>query len=74
MKALAVLEFVLLVSATANLALAQDRQRDEAAFVKQRPAVGDVFPDVVVYDVHGQQVETARFRGHYSVLTFGCLT
>jgi hypothetical protein len=27
-----------------------------------------------VYDVDGQKVETAGLRGHYTVLTFGCLT
>jgi cytochrome oxidase Cu insertion factor (SCO1/SenC/PrrC family) len=74
MKTLAALGLVLFVSALPNQALAQQRRRDEAAFVKERPAVGEVLPNVTVYDVDGQKVETAGLRGHYTVLTFGCLT
>jgi len=57
-----------------NLAHAQQRKRDEAAFVRQRPAVGDLLPDVTVYDFNGQEVKTSSLRGQYVVLTFGCLT
>jgi len=74
MKSSTLLGIVLLVSALPNLALSQQRGRDEAAFVKERPALGDLLPDVTVYDVNGQAVKTSSLRGHYMVLTFGCLT
>jgi cytochrome oxidase Cu insertion factor (SCO1/SenC/PrrC family) len=73
MKSL-ILGIALLVATVPNLALAQQRKREEAAFVKQRPAVGEVLPDVTVYDVNGQEVKTSSLRGQYVVLTFGCLT
>ena len=34
----------------------------------------DSLPDVTVYDPQGQEVKTSSLRGHYTVLTFGCLT
>jgi len=74
MKSLTQLGIVLLVSALPNLALSQQRRREEAAFVKERPAVGDVLPDVTVYDVNGREVKTSSLRGQHIVLTFGCLT
>jgi len=74
MKSSTLLGIVLLVSALPNLALSQQRRRDEPAFVKERPAIGDVLPDMTVYDVNGQEVKTSSLRGHHIVLTFGCLT
>ncbi|MBC7852549.1 MAG: hypothetical protein IAF94_03850 [Pirellulaceae bacterium] len=53
---------------------AQRKKASEEDFVKEKPAVGDQFPDVVVYDPHGKEVKTSDLRGHYTVLTFGCLT
>jgi len=74
MKSIALLGFALLVAALPSLAHSQQRKREEAAFVNERPAVGDVLPDVTVYDVNGQAVKTSSLRGQYIVLTFGCLT
>lgn len=48
-------------------------QREED-FVKAKPAVGDPLPDLTVYSPDGKEVKTADLRGHYTVLTFGCLT
>ena len=53
---------------------AQERKKSEAEFVRSRPAIGDAIPDVVVYDATGKEVRTSDLRGHYTVLTFGCLT
>ena len=52
----------------------QRKKASEEDFVKEKPAVGDPFPDLVVYDPSGKEVKTSGLRGHYSVLTFGCLT
>jgi cytochrome oxidase Cu insertion factor (SCO1/SenC/PrrC family) len=57
------------------LVFAQQRKKaSEEDFVKEKPAVGDPFPDLVVYDPSGTEVKTSSFRGQYTVLTFGCLT
>lgn len=55
--------------------LAQRGKKDqEAAFVKSSPTIGEMLPDVAIYSPDGTPVSTADFRGHYTVLTFGCLT
>ena len=74
MRSLTLIGIVLLGAALPKLGLSQERRRDEAAFVKERPAVGDALPDVTVYDVNGKEVKTSSLRGQYIVLTFGCLT
>jgi cytochrome oxidase Cu insertion factor (SCO1/SenC/PrrC family) len=43
-------------------------------FVKDRPAVGDALPELSVYTPDGKPFQTADLRGHYTVLTFGCMT
>ena len=53
---------------------AQRRKASEEEFVRQPPAVGDALPDVTVYDSRGNEVGASSLRGHYTVLTFGCLT
>lgn len=53
---------------------AQQGRKNEEDFVKEKPAVGDMLPDLVVYSPDGKEVKTADLRGHYTVLTFGCLT
>ena len=47
---------------------------DEDDFLKEKPAVGDAIPELVVYNPDGKEVKTSSLRGHYTVLTFGCLT
>lgn len=47
---------------------------NEEDFVKEAPIVGDKLPDVTVYSPTGTEFKTADLRGHYTVLTFGCLT
>jgi hypothetical protein len=55
------------------MAPAQPR-RSEAEFVRDKPAIGDLLPALTVYDAQGKELKTSSLRGHYSVLTFGCLT
>jgi cytochrome oxidase Cu insertion factor (SCO1/SenC/PrrC family) len=69
----------LLVFALAFVALptdvqAQRMQEREEEFLKSQPLVDDPLPDVTVYSPDGLPFKTADLRGHYSVLTFGCLT
>jgi cytochrome oxidase Cu insertion factor (SCO1/SenC/PrrC family) len=54
--------------------LAQRNPKKEAAFLVTRPVVGDPLPEVTVYTPDGKEFKTAELRGHYTVLTFGCLT
>jgi len=55
-------------------ASAQRMQQREQAFVRQAPKVGARLPGVSVYSADGNAFNTADLRGHYTVLTFGCLT
>jgi len=75
MKFSKLLALTLFVAALPAMTWAQQRKKaSEEDFVKEKPAVGDAFPDVVIYDPSGKEVKTSSFRGHYTVLTFGCLT
>ena len=53
---------------------AQRNPKKDAEFLKARPAVGDPLPKLTVYTPDGKEFKTADLRGHYTVLTFGCLT
>jgi cytochrome oxidase Cu insertion factor (SCO1/SenC/PrrC family) len=50
------------------------RMRSDEEFARDKPAIGDTIPDLTVYDPSGKEVKTSDLRGHYTVLTFGCLT
>jgi cytochrome oxidase Cu insertion factor (SCO1/SenC/PrrC family) len=64
---------VALLVAFAPSAFAQREKKDEE-FLKEKPVVGDQLPDLTVYTPDGKEFKTADLRGHYTVLTFGCLT
>lgn len=67
----------LLALAVPGPALAQREKRKmmtDEEFARAKPALGEVIPDVTVYDSAGKEVKTSSLRGHYTVLTFGCLT
>jgi len=66
--------FALLATALPAVALAQQPRKSEEDFAKEKPAVGDPLPDLTVYSPDGKEVKTSSLRGHYTVLTFGCLT
>ena len=51
----------------------QGQEREEE-FLKGKPAVGDPLAELTVYSPDGTEFKTADLRGHYTVLTFGCLT
>jgi cytochrome oxidase Cu insertion factor (SCO1/SenC/PrrC family) len=69
--ALAAMLSLLGPSATAP---AQEEKKSEEEFVLESPTVGDSLPDLVVYDSQGNELRTSQLKGHYTVLTFGCLT
>jgi cytochrome oxidase Cu insertion factor (SCO1/SenC/PrrC family) len=64
---------ILGITSSASFGQAAKKQREED-FLKEKPLVGDSLPDLTVYDVRGKEVKTSSLRGHYTVLTFGCLT
>lgn len=47
---------------------------NEEEFLTEAPIVGGKLPEVKVYSPTGTEFKTADLRGHYTVLTFGCLT
>ena len=51
----------------------KDRKSDED-FVQEKPRIGDLLPALSVYTPDGKEFKTTDLRGHYTVLTFGCLT
>lgn len=69
-----VLVLGLIVSPVGASAQAQRMQQREQAFLKEKPRVGEQLPNVTVYSADGTPFNTAGLRGHYTVLTFGCLT
>ena len=67
----------LLVALRAGPLVGQQKKgdkKDEAAFVKEKPAIGDTIPDLTVYSPDGKEVKTSDLRGQHVVLVFGCLT
>jgi cytochrome oxidase Cu insertion factor (SCO1/SenC/PrrC family) len=72
-----ILRFVLVLAAAAPLpaaAVAQPSKKDEEAFTREKPAIGDRLPDLTVYSPDGKEVKTSSLRGQHVVITFGCLT
>lgn len=53
---------------------AQRAKRNEDDFINEKPLVGESLSELVVYSTDGKEVSTKSLRGHYTVLTFGCLT
>jgi len=73
MRWIAFVSSALFAAMSGASASAQMRQSDEE-FAKSKPGIGDMLPDVTVYAPDGKEVKTSELRGHYTVLTFGCLT
>ncbi len=77
MRFLFALGLALLVALQPDPALGQQKKgdkKDEAAFVTEKPAIGDTIPELTIYTPEGKEVKTSDLRGQYVVLTFGCLT
>ena len=43
-------------------------------FDRTAPQIGDLLPDAAGLDATGKQFKLRSLKGHYTVLTFGCLT
>ncbi|MCI0702355.1 MAG: hypothetical protein L0241_14830 [Planctomycetia bacterium] len=63
----------LLAAALPAAAFAQPKKSEED-FVKEKPTIGDPLPDLTIYTPEGTEVKTSSWRGHHTVLVFGCLT
>ena len=77
MRILCRFALALAITALPGAAIAQNQKvqkKSDEDFVKEKPAVGDMLPDLTVYSPDGKEVKTSSLRGHYMVLTFGCLT
>lgn len=48
--------------------------KEDPEFLKKSPTIGEVLPDLTVYSADGKEFKTSSLRGHYTVLSFGCLT
>jgi hypothetical protein len=71
--------FVLAVISLLGVAPAVDerpqrRQEREEEFMQAKPVVGDALPEVSVHRSDGRVLNTSDLIGHFTVLTFGCLT
>jgi cytochrome oxidase Cu insertion factor (SCO1/SenC/PrrC family) len=73
----------LAIAALPAMAIAQNQKgqkgqkgqkKSEEDFVKEKPAVGEMLPDLTVYSPDGKEVKTSSLRGQHVVLVFGCLT
>lgn len=74
MRSTWLLGFVALAAVALPTSAHAQKERKDEDFLKEKPVVGDTLPDLVVYSPDGKEFKTADLRGHYSVLTFGCLT
>lgn len=59
---------------TETLWAQQRMQEREEEFLTLQPLVGEELPDVTIYNADGTPFKTTDLRGHYTVLTFGCMT
>lgn len=74
MRTLALFAIAALFASAPTAPAQPEKKKNEDDFPREKPAVGDKLPDVTVYTPDGKEVKTADLRGHYTVLTFGCLT
>ncbi len=75
MRLKSLLMVALILTTSFNLVLAQQRMQErEKEFLRSKPLIGDLLPDVTIYAADGSPFKMADLRGHYTVLTFGCLT
>lgn len=63
-----------LLAASLPISASAQQKKSEEDFVKEKPAIGDALPELTVYSPDGTEFKTADLKGHYTVLTFGCLT
>ncbi len=55
--------------------LAQVFTPPDARFLAEAPEIGEMVPDLAIVDGKGDPVHLRELtRGHYTVLTLGCLT
>src|SRR3569623_1914184 len=75
MRAYLLCLIAIVLAVSAMEAQAQQRVQElEEEFLETKPLIGDPLPEVTVYTSDGKPFKTADLRGHFTVLTFGCLT
>ena len=75
MRLTALLALAVFLASCPSGVRAQTRMQErEEEFLKSKPLVNEPLPDVTVYSSDGKPFKTVDLRGHYTVLTFGCLT
>jgi len=65
---------VLLAMSSPVQAQQKKLKANEEDFLTEAPVMGDKLPEVTVFSPNGTEFKTADLRGHYTVITFGCLT
>jgi len=66
---------VAVFAASTLTAAAQDPRPVRPSFEREAPKVGELMPDVIVYDRNGKEVRLrSLFGGQPAVLITGCLT
>ncbi len=53
---------------------AQRRGRSSPRFSLNALQIGDMLPDITVFDSEGKELPLRSLKEHYTVLVFGCLT
>lgn len=75
MRPTSLIAVVLFLAVVPLGAQAQQRMQErEQEFLETKPLIGESLPEVTIYSLDGSPFETSDLRGHYTVLTFGCLT
>lgn len=54
--------------------LQAQRRGNNPEFERNSPAVGQLLPDITVYDASGNEFALRSIKENYSVIVFGCLT
>ncbi|MBL8819210.1 MAG: redoxin domain-containing protein [Planctomyces sp.] len=65
---------LIVVSFCSQSSAQQRMQEREEEFLSQKPLIGDALPEVTVFNSDGSSFRTGDLKGHYTVLTFGCMT
>jgi hypothetical protein len=75
MRLISLLTVAAVLALMPTLAIGQQRMQErEQEFLRSKPRIDDPLPDVSIYAADGGPFKMADLRGHYTVLTFGCLT
>ena len=76
--AIMILPLTLISACATNIREEQNRPArsvpDTDRLVRSGIRIGDLLPDVTVYNADGNPFKLSQLKGHYAVIVFGCLT